>query len=107
MTTQEKNEVIAIWMGGVKGEPESDVSDLWFFGDKHQKYLRYETSWDWLMPVVEKIELLGTRIVIYDNKAHIESHDLANDEQFYGSEGTKIGATYDCVFKFIDNANVK
>ena len=22
----------------------------------HQKHLRYHTSWDWLMPVVEKIE---------------------------------------------------
>lgn len=49
------NELIAEFMGGTPGTGECE--DLWYFGnpDQPKKYLRYDSSWDWLMPVVEKI----------------------------------------------------
>ena len=57
METTENNRLIADFMG------------LIFYDDENQYYspdglfvgldLQYHTSWDWLMPVVEKIEMLG------------------------------------------------
>lgn len=68
-TTLENNKMIAEFMGG-KFIPATERSIEGFqFDDKNLKGffhtitgngttnpLRYDTSWDWLMPVVEKIE---------------------------------------------------
>lgn len=66
--TQEKiingNKLIAEFMGG-KLEPFNTKINYWKWTDKtHQPYndalsedgLKFNLSWDWLMPVVEKIE---------------------------------------------------
>jgi len=53
MTTQDKNKLIAEFMDG-----EFDGRE-WVFNGQQHKTLKYETSWDWLMPVVEKIEKLA------------------------------------------------
>jgi hypothetical protein len=47
MNTIENNKLIAEFMGY---KNPSNASDIWY---------HYDTSWDWLMPVVEKIEALG------------------------------------------------
>jgi hypothetical protein len=67
-TTEQKNAIIAEFMGWKKGHPELFElrwSDEWF-NDKEKMttkgYLHFDTSWDWLMPVVEKIERLGFTI---------------------------------------------
>ena len=48
MNTQENNELIAEFMG-------VDPIDIDYAIDEYGK-LKYHLSWDWLMPVVEKIE---------------------------------------------------
>lgn len=61
VTTEMMNEVIALFMGG------SSIKEV--NGDRYVYYprscakavtaLKYHTSWDWLMPVVEKIHGLA------------------------------------------------
>lgn len=60
--------------------------------------MEYHTSWDWLMPVVDKIERLGNRCEIGITKCKIYSADY-NRETFYAA--TKILAVYEHVVDFI------
>ena len=56
MNTQENNKLIADFMGL---ELTTDgISDLYYTKDKRLKQIeKYHTSWDWLMPVLKKINL--------------------------------------------------
>lgn len=67
VSTKEMNEVIALFMGGVKqiipqgglhGYKEGSILWMHLFSDNADPvtYLDYHTSWDWLMPVVKKIK---------------------------------------------------
>ena len=71
--------------------------------------LHYHTSWDWLMPVVEKIEALKYRVEISHNGCLIESHkdlDTARINSGIGEiEPTKLKATYKAVVEFINQNN--
>tara|TARA_B110000967_G_scaffold128632_1_gene131382 strand:+ start:4587 stop:4952 length:366 start_codon:yes stop_codon:yes gene_type:complete len=70
------------------------------------EYSKYHTSWDWLMPVVEKIEALKYRVEISHNGCLIESHkdlDTARINSGIGEiEPTKLKATYKAVVEFIN-----
>jgi hypothetical protein len=57
MNTEEGNELIAEFMNG-----EFDERELVFNGQQY-KNLKYHSSWDWLMPVVEKIHSLQDDIM--------------------------------------------
>ena len=60
-TTEQKNRLIAEFMGVIRYRPYGDYIDI--NGDAYEvEDLNYKTSWDWLMPVVEKIERLGFTI---------------------------------------------
>lgn len=71
----------------------------------------YHTSWDWLMPVVEKIESderydvdilqYGTRIV---ERTKTDSIDIVNNIADISFD-SKIDHTYDAVVKFINHIN--
>lgn len=61
------NELIAEFMGGVFGRPHEDDAEGWRFKPQPTSYYRdnavhvklnYDSDWNWLMPVVEKIEKL-------------------------------------------------
>ena len=107
MTTQEKNEVIARWMGlptsnkyglQVQLPPDNPSQEGYWTRPK------YHESWDWLMPVVEKIEYTSNiKISMYKNHTCIESHQLAFDEQFPGFKGSRIEATYNAVVFYIES----
>ena len=58
------NTLIAEFMGGKYDKDTSfpiHPDDIWlpFHGIVRKKHLSYHTSWDWLMPVVEKIESIS------------------------------------------------
>ena len=71
MNTQENNKIIAEFMGIIPNEAGV------YMMSKHKGYslenLLYHTEWDWLMPVVEKIDnLFGEDDIVDDmiNKVH-------------------------------------
>ena len=85
---------------------EATTDDVEFILDEyHQgyvgsKWLRFNTSWDWLMPVVKKIESTqpeGFNTLIEGNNCWIETNGIS----FEGMGKTKIEATYKAVIEFI------
>ena len=78
--------------------------------------LRFHKEWDWLMPVVEKIQKLSYVCVIYGNYCNILEKDLfTKKREGYGfdidhysdSIETVIDAVYMCVIEFIKYYNEK
>lgn len=76
--------------------------------------LKYHSDWNWLMPVVEKIESLshrkGRRYYLFMEQSYVQIKvDRMNEEPF-GKWGTssnydKIGAVYRAVVDFIKHYN--
>lgn len=61
---------------------------------------QYESSWMWLMPVIDKIETIpGWRVDISGKSCEI-SH-LDSEPVYTGFDGTKILSTYKAVLNFI------
>ena len=83
------NQIIAEFMGYPELGTEGDFS-----------YLKYHTSWDWLMPVVEKIKIL----VMED-----DSDELYNSEEWDNITHTlvqiEIKSVYQAVVEFINEYN--
>jgi hypothetical protein len=96
------NELIAEFMG----DRDKILCDpKWMKGDD-LTYLRYHVSWDWLMPVVEKIESKNlTLITIYGDATKIWVDDSEGNEMFattmHGNKDNKIGHVYRAVAEFI------
>lgn len=73
--------------------------------------LKYHSSWDWLMPVVDKVEQLfegSISVNIYDDRCTIEistQYAMATDihlpDEFYNNEGPKIRSTWLSIVQFI------
>ena len=94
------NQIIAEFMGYPELGTEGDFS-----------YLKYHTSWNWLMEVVEKIESderydveilqYGTRIIERTKTDLIEVVNNIADISF----DSKIEHTYDAIVKFINEYN--
>lgn len=84
------NEIIAEFMG-------HDVPNGYLNGsDRNSKY---DTSWDWLMPVVEKIERIkGVHLVISELGCDIYSFGKRVSDS---REDTKIKTVYKAVVSFI------
>jgi len=62
----------------------------------------YHCSWDWLMPVVSKIESLGYVFTIQGGKA--EYGEMISETQCFIAED-KLSSTYNAVVKFINEYN--
>lgn len=61
---------------------------------------QYHTSWDWLMPVVEKIETLGFFFII--KSTYVEVNRLYDPVTVSCADGeSKIQAVYKVVIEFI------
>lgn len=97
-TIEEGNKLIAEFMGITPIVENNGV----VYKDPntgHIMLIRYHTSWDWLMPVVEKIESLGYGVTIYRKGCHI------NDIGLFGVNGfnhkSKIEQTWLAVVEFI------
>lgn len=128
MTIQESNKLIAEFMGWTEESPYSDVPDAakrWFCPYEFPHYkkamttngLEFHNSWDWLMPVIEKIERsylceqeYANQVVILLNTCSIEPSNYANPigQKMIESFGeTKLEATYKAVVEFIQWYNEK
>jgi hypothetical protein len=106
MTTEvnviEGNKLINIFMHGVL----HDGTVQYYEGpDNFQHeggaFLKYHKDWNWLMPVVEKIEHEITPVEILDFQCRI-SRTIYNPEQILTtSDESKIAAVYNAVIQFI------
>lgn len=119
MTTTEKSILIAEFMGGVYNDSPQRLSkfdipkdSIWLpiHNMSRLSRLQYNTSWDWLMPVVDKIERLGYRTDIFkadDSDTHLcqvwthhaERSQLVSTAKEWSR--TKIEAVYGAVVQFI------
>lgn len=61
--------------------------------------LKFNSSWDWLIPVVEKIESLGFRIEIVKHICRLKINDNINI--VFSENMTKIESVYFTVIEFI------
>ena len=117
MSTEEGNKLIEKF-----NHPEYSINGDWILKNDevgtryHVSVLQYHTSWDWLMPVVEKIEKIHDDfhgyfgVHIYSNSCTIQGTNLRTDpENFhpaYMSDPnliceTKIESTWYNILQFI------
>lgn len=95
MNITESNKLIAEFMGEIdlkngRGEWYSENPDA----------LKYTESWDWLMPVVEKIESLDVTVEIEGHNCMISDIKDGGYHQ-YVAHDSKINAIYVSVVAFI------
>lgn len=119
---EEQNKIIAEFMGWYK--PDKRCKDTKGRLDVPEEYwellyddsvhwecnhyegwdeLKFHFSWDWLMPVVEKIETMGYNVSIVGNECEIEE-DYKRGSPFpliSYAEPTKIQAVLNAVYQFI------
>ena len=69
--------------------------------------LNYHNSWDWLMPVVERIETFGFEFIISENRVKIKQNTDHSIEELFHAEtiGSKLNTTYKAVVEFIKEFN--
>ncbi len=111
MTIEEGNKLIAEFMGGkiahfnISNEPH-------FRNLPHGRAilledLKYNNSWDWLMPVFEKIEKMGAWTDIWQNDDGY-GVDVKYNEKYFNTTGkTKIESVWLAVVEFIKWHNVE
>lgn len=118
MDVEEGNKLIAEFMGhSLDDEGYYDIPQTTcqgYFDKTIPCNLEYNSSWDWLMPVVEKIEedfgdylstsITGGRCFITN---HLSVGPFKNMDEIFEDSSSKIEATYDAVVKFIKRYNEK
>jgi hypothetical protein len=112
------NTLIAEFMGAVVGKkivafPDIKLEDNLGIISNNRSFedLHYHSSWDWLMPVVEKIECTKTddednsdsffNVMIEVFECNINGRDICICE----NGNTKLEATYRAVVEFINQYN--
>lgn len=103
----ENNKLLAKFMGMSQGKPnETRWKNDWFeqltvngnvfeSGRRHE-YLHFDSDWNWLMEVVEKIESLDYGFEIIGNYCKI-----GNNANIQCSQPTKIQAVYNACITFV------
>ncbi len=105
MTTEDGNKLIAEFIG----KPVTEDNNLYMSSEIDYTFpvhLKYHSSWDWLMPVVEKIQSLSCNVNIINNCCQIIMFDTSySGEPIYKKNktmaNTKIENVYDSVIQFI------
>lgn len=114
----EGNRLIAEFFGLKRGfwvsveKPVTDDKKQWcdldgktFLGSRvyYDKTLLFHQSWDWIMPVVEKIEAIG--YVIRISRLRCQIHTTNAKPICNIQSATKIEATYAAIVEFIKHHN--
>ena len=115
MKTKESNRLIAEFMGvkPIKESPDiytySDMPWISVREDSPEKvmdaiteYVKYDKEWNWLMPVVERIEAIGFPIDIFVKGVSIHKQDgepVVDLSGLYAKN--KMSTVYDAVVQFI------
>lgn len=109
MNTLEGNKLIAEFMGG-----EYDANHSPSYPCFHKLHnggtwdldeLKYHTSWDWLMPVVEKINVLDNReydVIIWRSDCHINNREeILFESSILKRKDTLILVVWGCIVQFL------
>jgi hypothetical protein len=117
METQENNagkELIATYMGikdlgyNYKGELVGVEYDG--FKKIHVGPLKYDSSWEDLMPVVEKLESEHVVVTIWETKCSITDHAIGTSgiKDFTSCAGgtTKIGVVFSSIVLYLQTKNI-
>ena len=102
------NKLIAEFMGLVVSDRDNYTSELHTNVDVD---LKYNTSWDWLMPVVEKIEYIESithgnqfQVMICEEEVGIYDKHTQTQIVCIPTDGeSKLTNTYKAVVEFIKN----
>ena len=118
MEHTENNKLIAVFMDAViigQGErqliayPDTKMEDGMgtISNNRSIKDLHYHSEWNWLMPVVDKIENLGYEITISNSRCKVNHNTDQSTKEIYHAETqySKIDATYKVVIEFINEHN--
>jgi len=113
MTTEENNQLIAEFMG-VKPNKDGEYEmyqALDFIEDgedeKHSysgKEMEFKASWNWIMPVVEKVDQIGASVIIGRMFCEIKYIDPLNQSKHFEvriASGVKINAINGAIVDFI------
>ena len=75
----------------------------------HPEDMKFDSSWDWLMSVVERIENFGYEFIIVESRCYVKHNTDHSIKELFHIEtiGSKIDTTYKAVLKFINNYNKK
>lgn len=105
------NELIAEFMGFTKTGTFYEAQGVRYdkykspdFGFTYPAEWAFDRKWDWLMPVVEKIESLGFKFTIHNDAAIVErtlNRDFKQGYHLSSIADTKIMATNGVVIQFI------
>jgi len=113
MNTTENNKMIAEFMGAKYYKVDNIYSFNYMPNKRHTSfdpsYLKFHSSWNWLMPVVEKIESIKNYRYDFEIKQScIEIYDKDNQEDIISTCGdTKKEVIYYAVVEFIKYYNAK
>ena len=114
----ETNNLIAKFMD-LEYAPEGSRWDDWFDIDRYRVTygtripLQYDTSWEWLMPVVEKIrkckcydrgDVFNYQFIIHNNKVEYYAGGYTKKPSKFFN-GSDIEAVYKAVLEFIKDYN--
>ena len=107
----ENNKLIAEFMGMNYGDPNDNSVMIQMTPQGNEvvpiNSMEYHSSWEWLMPVVDKIESLGYEFFIVEDRikiAHNTDHSTETIIDFTLG-GSKRDATYQAVVEFIKQYN--
>ena len=104
-TTEDNNKLIAEFMGMKEDEYPNDLpKSAYLFGNFMDNEIQYHSSWDWLMPVVGKIENLSNKIFIDTDSVIIDIHHEVTPI-ITDCKKDKINAVYEAVIQFIKYYN--
>lgn len=119
MNTPEGNKLIAKFMGFheimLDEESKYDIGDIYeilgiditAMGTIEEDQLEFHTSWEWLMPVVEKIQKMGYSVHMNEVSTNINNNTGGTKLRLYfrcgynSSHGDMKKRTYKAVVEFI------
>ena len=98
---EDNNKLIAEFLGYTQPHPDYPGATYWYKKDESPlTLLLFDSDWNWLMEVVEKIESLN--FIVYIETNYCQLYNATNHEELIKSiYSTKIESVYNACVEFI------
>jgi hypothetical protein len=113
MEKTDNNKLLAEFMGYAPPHPDYPDTTYWYKkGEQPLSILLFDTNWNWLMQVVEKIEGLNFVVIhhFYFSKFEVSikaEHNRSFKNIHYSNINSKIEAVYNACIEFVKWYNTK